>query len=260
MGGLQRRMPVTFWVYLVGALALAGIAPLAGFFSKDEILAAAAQTSPAIFVVLVASAFLTAFYMGRQIFMVFFGRSRTSAAGRATESGALITMPLAILALLSLLGGVLNLPGVLTLEHWLEQSLHINLAAPFTWWVALLSLGAALLGLLLAWVVYCRRTLGEPQAPDPLARPLGFLFTGLQRKWWVDEFYHAIIVRPYAWLADVLAVPVDQMIIDGAANGLANLAGWMARQWSRWQNGYVRTYAMFVLVGVVAIMLFIVLR
>ena len=98
MGGLRKRMPLTFWVYLAGALALMGIAPLSGFFSKDEILAAASQKNTAVFVLLIISAFLTAFYMGRQIFMIFFGKARSTAAGKAAESPLVVTLPLVVLA------------------------------------------------------------------------------------------------------------------------------------------------------------------
>ena len=111
MGGLRTRMPVTFWVYLAGALALSGIFPWAGFWSKDEILTGAIHRFPAIFWVLTLAAFLTAFYIGRQVWMVFFGQPRHPAAGNAKESPRIITIPLIILAVLATLGGALNLPG-----------------------------------------------------------------------------------------------------------------------------------------------------
>ncbi len=111
MGGLRKQMPVTFWLYLIGTLALAGIFPFAGFWSKDEILLDAARNFPAIYILLTIAAFLTAFYMGRQIWMVFFGKPRHAAAEHAEESPQVMTVPLMVLAALSLLGGALNLPG-----------------------------------------------------------------------------------------------------------------------------------------------------
>ncbi|MCA2003011.1 MAG: NADH-quinone oxidoreductase subunit L, partial [Chloroflexi bacterium] len=121
MGGLRSSMPVTFWLYIVGALALAGIFPFAGFWSKDEILLDARLHFPAVYWLLTIAAFFTAFYMGRQIWMVFFGKSRTEAAARAEESPKVMTVPLMVLAALSVLGGGLNLPfkGFHQLGHWL---------------------------------------------------------------------------------------------------------------------------------------------
>jgi NADH-quinone oxidoreductase subunit L len=252
MGGLQAKMPLTFWVYLIGALALAGIAPLAGFFSKDEILTAAQQVSLPVFVILLVSAFLTAFYMGRQVLMVFFGKPRSPSAGQATESSLLITLPLVMLAVLSVVGGALNLPGVLTLEHWLEHSLEGVLVVEFSWVVAIVST-------MLAWWVYGRRAAKASDA-DPLALSFKGLFTALERKWWVDELYHAMFVRPYNVMAEWTARVFDQGGIDGVVNGLGGLTNWLAQVGSRLQTGFVRTYALFVLLGVVAILSYLALR
>jgi NADH-quinone oxidoreductase subunit L len=259
MGGLQSRMPVTFWVYLAGALALSGIAPLAGFFSKDEILAAAVST-PAIFVLLLLAAFLTAFYMGRQILIVFFGKPRSQPAARATESPAIITGPLVVLAVLSVVGGALNLPGLAWLEQWLAHTVQNVLPGEFTWPVALGSLAVAVLGLVVAWLVYGRRSLGSPESPDPLELSLKGLFRAMQHKWWVDEAYHAIFVHPYEVLTRFLSQPVDLGVIDGAANGLAALSRRLAQAWSRVENGYVRSYALAIAVGLVLILGYLVLR
>ncbi|GAP15894.1 NADH dehydrogenase subunit L [Longilinea arvoryzae] len=257
MGGLRRRMPLTFWVYLIGALALAGVAPLAGFFSKDEILAAASRQAPAVFIVLVIAAFFTAFYMGRQVLMVFFGQPRSPAAGKAVESPALVTVPLVGLALLSIGGGALNLPGISTLETWLEHSLNGVRAGEFLLPVAAGSLGVALLGIGMAWWIYGRRPLADAKTPDPLARSLGPVYRGMERKWNVDELYHWILVRPYQALSAFLAGPVDQGLIDGLVNGIADLLAWLAGLVRRLQTGYVRTYAFAVLVGVVAVLAYL---
>jgi NADH-quinone oxidoreductase subunit L len=259
MGGLQSRMPLTFWVYLAGALALSGIAPLAGFFSKDEILAAAVHT-PAIFVLLVLAAFLTAFYMGRQILMVFFGKPRSQTAARASESPAIITGPLVVLAVLSVLGGALNLPGLAWLEQWLAHSVQNVLPGNFTWPVALGSLGVAVLGLVVAWLVYGRRSLGSPESPDPLEFSLNGLFNAVEHKWWVDEMYHAIFVHPYEMLTRFLSQPVDLGVIDGAANGLATVSRRLAQAWSRLENGFVRSYALAIAIGLALILGYLVLR
>lgn len=259
MGGLRERMPLTFWVYLVGALALAGIAPLAGFFSKDEILAAASVENLPVFIVLILSAFFTAFYMGRQLLLVFFGKGRSQAAEHAVESPPVVTIPLVILALLSAFGGGLNLPGSHWLESWLEHTFGAHKPAEFILPVALGSLGVAIVGFLIAWSIYGqRKTLSKAGSADPLSRLLGPVFHGMERKWWVDELYDAVIVRPYQAISRFFAGPVDQGLIDGIANGFGSLSCWAAGAWRKLQNGYVRSYALMILVGMVAILTYLV--
>jgi NADH-quinone oxidoreductase subunit L len=258
MGGLRKKMPVTFWVYVTGALALSGIAPLSGFFSKDEILVSAWQTHPAVFVVLAGAAFLTAFYMGRQLTMVFFGESRSSAAKNATESPLVVTLPLIILAVLSILGGLLNLPGVHTLESWFAHTIGEGEPSKFIWLVAGISFALALLGLGLAWIVYSRKSTKE--FVDPLKKALGPVFAGMERKWWVDEFYGALILNPYQAFAQFMAEPVDLGVIDRIGGGLAAGTHTLASGIRKLQNGFIRTYAFWMLLGLAAIMTYLFLR
>ncbi|MCX6055532.1 MAG: NADH-quinone oxidoreductase subunit L [Chloroflexi bacterium] len=258
MGGLRSKMPLTFWVYLIGALALSGIAPLAGFFSKDEILASAWRTQPVIFVILALAAFFTAFYMGRQLTLVFFGSPRSTAASKAEESPLLITLPLMILAALSVLGGALNLPGVLTLESWLSHTLGEGEGAHFVWWVAAISFLLALLGLGLSWIIYSRKP--EKGFVDPLKKKFGLVFTGMENKWWVDEFYSAILLTPFRAFAQFMAEPVDLGVIDRIGGGLAAGTRALAEGLRKLQNGYIRSYALLMLVGLVAIMTYLFLR
>jgi NADH-quinone oxidoreductase subunit L len=259
MGGLRSKMPVTFWVYLIGALALAGIAPLAGFFSKDEILVAASQKNVGVLVVLILAAFMTAFYMGRQVFMVFFGQTRTRAAGAASENGPLVLVPLVILAVLSVFGGALNLPGVLTLEKWLEHTIEAVRPSEFNGWLAGGSLVVALTGVFVAWLVYGRRPAVRPQTADPFQERLPGIFKPLSAKWWVDEFYQGTIVRGLRSLSDALAGPFDQGLIDGIVNGFGYLSRGAASVLRRLQTGFVRSYALMVLFGVVAILAYVVI-
>ncbi len=289
MGGLRKQMPVTFWVYLVGALALAGIFPLAGFWSKDEILADAFHKFPTVYWLLTIAAFLTAFYMGRQVWMVFFGKPRHAAAAHAEESPKVITVPLMILAALAIFGGALNLPGVHSLTLWLEHSIAGVEAGEFNFLVAGLSTGLALLAIALSWFIYGRRTLVAGQK-DPLKILLGPVFTVFERKYWVDEAYWAVFINRYVdisrFLADVidgrfwhdwfhekviagtynwlsrvvLDLRVDQQFIDAIANGLGNLTRSVSGGLRRLQNGFVRTYALAVLFGVVVIVGWILLK
>lgn len=237
MGGLRYRMKTTFWVYLIGALALAGIFPLAGFWSKDEILLEAMHLNPAVYWLLTIAAFFTAFYMTRQIVMVFFGEPRTEPAAHAEESPPVMTVPLIILAGLSVLGGALNLPYLHTFKKWLVSSLgevaHAaegaaeaanKVAAESSAWyllggldlrVALISTFLALLAIALGWWMYTRRYQALQQLPlakrpdDPMRSLIGPIFTVLENKYWFDELYNLILVNRYVDLARFLAQKVD---------------------------------------------------
>ncbi len=202
MGGLRGKMPLTFAVYLVGALALAGIVPLSGFFSKDEILTAASHFPP-IFIILGISALLTAFYMTRQIYLVFFGRGHSHSAEHAAESGAIITIPLIILAALSVVGGELNVFPSYHLEHWLEHTLegiHPSLMVP---WVMIVSSLLAISGIVFGVLLYRRHVHETALQVDPLRRVIGPLFSTLQRRWF-DRVYQAVFVGPYFAVSDWL--------------------------------------------------------
>jgi NADH-quinone oxidoreductase subunit L len=289
MGGLRNTMPTTFWLYMIGTLALAGIFPFAGFWSKDEILADAFNEGfTLISVLLTIAAFFTAFYMGRQIWMVFFGEPRHAAAAHAEESPRVITVPLMILAFLSLVGGALNLPGVHTLTTWLEHTIEVH-AGEFVWSVAIISTLLALAAIYISWLIYGRDPLKAGEI-DPLKRRLGAFFTVLENKWYVDELYHAIIVTPfvkisqfladvidwrfwhdwfhetaiagtYNWLSNIaLNRYADQQGIDAAANGLGNVTQWLSATLRKIQNGFVRSYALSVLLGVVLIIGYLIFK
>ena len=291
MGGLRKTMPVTFWLYMIGTLALAGIVPFAGFWSKDEILLDASLHYPAVYGLLTVAAFLTAFYMGRQVWMVFFGEARHEASAHAEESKPIITVPLMVLAALSLLGGGLNLPfeGFHNLGHWLEYTLHEVEALPLDLQVAGVSTALALLAILFSWFLYGRNPLKAGQI-DPLKKPLGFLFTGMENKWFVDEGYFAVVINPFKWLSQFLAdvidwrfwhdfvhdtiiagtynwlsnialnVYADQKGIDAFANWLGTATQWLSGTMRKVQNGFVRSYALSVLLGVVFIIGYLILK
>lgn len=258
MGGLRKKMPITFWVYLAGALALSGIAPLAGFFSKDEILASAWQSQPAVFVVLALAALFTAFYMGRQVTLVFFGAPRSEAADHASESKLVVTLPLIILSALSVLGGLLNLPGLHTLETWLAHTLGEGETGHFIWLVAGISLLLAFAGLGLGWLIYSRKA--EKPYTDPLKKALGPLYAGMEKKWWVDEFYTALILNPYKAFAQFMSEPVDLGLIDRIGGGLAAGTRALAEGLRKFENGYVRSYGLLMLLGLAAILTWIFLK
>ncbi|HJS29788.1 MAG TPA: NADH-quinone oxidoreductase subunit L [Anaerolineales bacterium] len=288
MGGIRRRMPVTFWVYLIGSLALAGLPPLAGFFSKDEILAELSELNVLVYLLLTVAAFFTAVYVGRQVVMVFTGKPRSEAAAGALESPWLMTVPLIALAALTVLGGGLNFPGFHFLGAFLEHTLEEVHIAEFNLRVAVISTLLAAAGLGLGWLVYGRRPL-EAGEPDPLRKRLGRVYRLLENKYWVDEIYQAVFARPYTglsrYLADVvdwrflhnwlhdsvlaagynrfsvfLANAFDLGVIDRTANGIADGTKGLAARLRVIQTGYVRNYALAVFIGVVILVSYLVLR
>jgi NADH-quinone oxidoreductase subunit L len=199
-----------------------------------------------------------------------------------------MTVPLMVLAVLSIIGGALNLPGVHTFAEWLEHTIEVH-AGEFLWSVAIISTILALLGIWISWLIYGRNPLKAGQ-PDPLKERLGPVFTGMENKWYVDELYQAIIITPFVkssqFLADVIdwrfwhdwfheTVIVgtynwvshivlnryaDQRGIDAFANGLATVTQWLSATMRKVQNGFVRSYALSVLLGVVLIVGYLILK
>ena len=269
MGGLARYMPWTATLMWIATLAIAGIPPLAGFFSKDEILGAAfAQGAgrPVWYVFWgmgLAAALLTAFYMTRLMLYTFHGPNRTGDREREQlhEAPPLMTAPLVVLGILTVLGGALNIPplfgGGARLAHWLAPVTAAALAptaeaSPATEWALV---GAAVLVAALGIVGAFRLLKPETLAPARLAPPERGLGRLLWKKWYVDELYDAILVRPVLWLSrEVLWKVVDMRLVDGLlVNGTAAASralGWVG---SRLQTGEVGVYVVLFVVGVLAV-------
>lgn len=302
MGGLRTRMPVTFITFLIGGLALAGFPFItAGFWSKDEIFADAYfkgfvqgnWLGTLVFVVLVATALLTAFYTARQIAMTFFGKPRTAAAANATESVPSITFPLIVLAVFALFFGFINVPhdfpvfGSLVGQgaSWLHDflgSMLLEKEEPLAFNVVpvLFSIAVALGGLGLGFLAYRGRTL-EAGVTDPVER-LGGLFTFLNRRWYWDELYRIMFINPLQWIADNYSRIVDEGVIDrileggyrlGARvtsgfaefdrvviTGTSNAIGRFFRSLGDWgrelQSGQVQNYLLSGLIMAIAILVF----
>tara|TARA_B100000029_G_scaffold273629_1_gene268395 strand:- start:13059 stop:15065 length:2007 start_codon:yes stop_codon:yes gene_type:complete len=292
MGGLKDKMKITFGVYVVGAIALAGIFPLSGFWSKDEILADAWHVGMVeghwhgmtVYILLALAAVITAFYMTRQIILVFFGSSRSAAANHAAENPPTMTVPLIGLAILSIVGGGINLPWSHTLGSWLEHTHHFFHGIDFNLTVALTSTALAVASIFVGFIVYYRRPLESSTAPDPLMSVLGPSLKFFYNKWYIDELYGTTFVRLYEWKARFLAFKVDrdfwhdfvhnQIILksfknvsgtlsgpvdrlginkffDGLAYSVHNIAVKVLRPV---QTGYVRNYALGVMLGVVMVL------
>jgi NADH:ubiquinone oxidoreductase subunit 5 (subunit L)/multisubunit Na+/H+ antiporter MnhA subunit len=315
MGGLSKRMPITYWTYLFGTIALAGIWPFAGFWSKDEILADAwlvgfdkgeLKGFLVLGLLLIAAGF-TAFYMWRQIEMVFHGEPRTEAAAEAPESAPSMVIPLVILAFFALFIGFVNIPsgigfpftlgfegtlGLHALGDFLEYSIFKKafVLPPFTPLIALTALGAGIGAIILARSIYGGTKAIDENGKDPLqAEPsTGMVWNVAHARMYWDEIYFALIINPYIRVADFLANvidwrflhdyfhdsvivrgyrsmgellsrPFDLGIIDGSVNGVGRVITWISGSLRRVQTGYVRTYAVALLLGVVAVILLMLL-
>ncbi len=243
MGGLSSRMRLTFLTMAVGTLAIAGVPPFSGFFSKDEVLWGAWEAAPPLAVIGLLVAFLTAFYTGRLLFLTFLGECRAGEDVRhhIHESPAVMTLPLVVLAVLACAGGFLDVPGLVGGEG---RHAHPPLA------FMLLATALAAGGLALAWVLYVRR----PGLPSLVAGRLGAVYPLVRDKFRVDEFYDATVVRPVFALADVSAAHIDPQLIDGAVNGAARVVAATSSAWRRVQTGNVQHYALSFLAGALALL------
>jgi NADH-quinone oxidoreductase subunit L len=303
MGGLRTKIPWTFWTMTAGTFAIAGIPPLAGFFSKDEILWQASRVSLIYWGVGIFTAFLTSFYMFRQWFITFFGEYRGESHGEhghashghdshgddhghghggVHESPALMLGPLVVLAILSVVGGWVGIGN--RFENFLAPVFHSTAtispdsfdaptssaastpaeslnAAPkseeseksteflFTG----ISVGAGVLGFLLAWQLYYRR----PELPAEIAGKLGGLYYTVLNKYYVDEVYAAVIVKPLiAFSSAVLWQGIDHGIIDATVDGAAEGAREASDSMRHMQSGNIRSYAGWVAAGAACIIVF----
>jgi NADH-quinone oxidoreductase subunit L len=283
MGGLKRYLPITWITMWIGTLAISGVWPFAGFFSKDEIIWQTAARAVGVYepwfrffwMLAFAAAIMTAFYMTRLMVMTFHGQNRTGEGERAHlhEVSPVMWVPLAILAVLSIFGGWINVPepiahmpvlGWLPSSEWLHHWLHpvtesadavfaanigeLGHASPFgggeAFWAALSFMVAMIVIAATAWILTRRHYLPADRALP--ARGFGRV---LYNKWYVDEFYDAVIIRPIVGTSRLLWRFVDQGVIDGAVNGLGYASrafGWVG---SRLQTGQLNTYAFAAVLG-----------
>jgi NADH-quinone oxidoreductase subunit L len=272
MGGLRRKMRRTYWTFVVGALALAGFPLTAGFFSKDEILAKAFEFSPILWAVGLLTALLTAFYTFRALFIAFLGKPRDEMLfDHAHESPGVMTWPLIILAVLAALGGLLGLPHILGVDHilegWLQpafmglgaeeaESVHHGLSLGLEWGLLGVSSVVAVLGIGLAYWFY----VVNPNIPASLAVRFKPIFRLLANKYYIDNLYDAIFVRPGKELARFLARGIDQVVIDGVVDGGARLIAQGGAWLGRLQTGYIRHYALAIFLGVIVVVAYFFLQ
>ena len=250
LGGLGSKMKITAWTFGIGALALSGIPPFSGFWSKDAILTAAWEGHKGLFVIGLIAAFFTAFYMSRLFFLVFTGKSE--AAKDAHESPATMTIPLVLLAILAVVAGFVFTPFNSWFGTWLEGTEteeHANVI------VMILSTVVGLLGIGLGWLIYRQKSISR----DAIASSAPWLTKLLVNKYYIDEVYQVIIVAPLRAIGLALSA-FDQWIVDGIVRGVAGLTVLTGRTSTRMQNGQVQTYGLITLLGCVILILGIVGR
>ena len=256
MGGLKSKLPITHITFLIGCIAIAGVPPFSGFFSKDEILAAAYAKNPIYWFLGLIGAAMTAFYMFRLYATTFLGQFRgtEAQASHLHESPVSMTIPLIILAVLSAFGGAMGVPEILGGHHWLGQHLSsiigaehaLHLSHTTEWILMGSSVTIALLALLIAISKYSKQADGEPQTA---------LGKFLYNKWLVDELYEKAIVQPLNRFAGFLKEVVEKNVIDGVVNGTGKIVQYGARQTRLIQSGQVGYYILFMVLSIVLLFL-----
>jgi NADH-quinone oxidoreductase subunit L len=285
MGELRALMPVTAVTFLFAWLAIGGVPPLAGFWAKGSVLIGAYGKSPVLYVFGAITAVLTAYYMGREYFLVFDGTRRWEEAGatdlhHASSGGSggsgetggagtepatghgvhphdpvwMMRLPLYVLAFCAILGGLVNLPFLPFLDRWLRPVFGSNLIAPH-WSVAKQVLFGvvdgvlAVVGVSVAWSLW--RTVSDRPAAEPVF---------LQRAWLIDFSYDRVLARGSTMLAVFSSAVIDNKVIDGVVNGTATLMRVTGSKLRRVQTGYVRNYALGIVAGLVIIFAFLLAR
>ncbi len=260
MGALKPHMPRTYWTFLIATLAISGIFPFAGFFSKDEILwKALTQGGFGFWLIGAIGAFMTATYMLRAVYMTFHGNSRVDphVAQHLHESPGMMTVPLIILAVLSTIGGFIGFPIV---EGWnkfdeflapvfskgavAEAGHH---AVGFEVTMMIVSIVIAVLGITLAYKMYIK----NPQLPDRVAERYKPLYSMVANKYWVDEIYDWVFVGPLIRFSVFLWRIIDNILVDGTVNGVGALVRGGSEIFKRLQTGNIQSYALSILVGIV---------
>ncbi|MBS1501238.1 MAG: NADH-quinone oxidoreductase subunit L [Bacteroidetes bacterium] len=266
MGGLKGKLKITFITMLVGTLAISGIPPFAGFFSKDEILGQAFVHSTTMYVIGVVTAMFTSFYMFRMLYLTFYGKFRGTAEQEhhIHESPPTMTIPLIVLAILSLVGGFIGVPESLGGHHWLEHFLapvfepsakvlpHASSAASTEIILMVASVTGAVLALIYAYVRYVKN--GHVPVKDGEDRPA--LASLSYHKFYIDEIYDWLIRKPLDALSVFFYKVVDLLAIDGFVNGLGKVTVGASKSFRLLQAGSVGFYIFMMVIGIIAALIY----
>lgn len=258
MGGLKSKLPLTHITFLAGTLAIAGIPPFAGFFSKDEILAKTWEHSPLMFAVLALTSLITAVYMFRLYFLVFHGKFRGTVQQETHlhESPSSMTIPLVILAILSTMGGFMGMPAIFHQPHFFADFLrpvtniaagHEGISHTFEWGL-IISFVVMLSLIILAVYNYYVKNNHQPEADDSQLRGIPRL---LSAKYYVDEIYAALITRPLDKLSAFTYTYIENGLIDGIVNGTGKTLNGVSSSLRKIQNGHIGTYVFGMVLGII---------
>lgn len=266
MGGLKSYIPVTHITFLIGTLAISGFPLLSGFYSKDEILAHALSHGTWLYIALMISVAMTAIYMFRMYFLVFFGsfRGTQDQANHLHESPISMTLPLIVLAVLSILGGVLNLPGIFLHKgtHWLSHYLEHNtrglelvhtehLSSSQALILMTVAVAMTLVILILSYIVYVKK---ETTAKED-SQLSGWEKLSANKLYW-DEAYNFLFVRPVTWLSDKVYAWIEIPVIYGSVMGIAKGIGRTGDLVRKWQSGVVSSYLLWMVTGVIGLVVY----
>jgi NADH-quinone oxidoreductase subunit L len=262
MGDLKKHIPITYWTFMIATLALCGIFPFAGFFSKDEILFHSLVDGHMLYWgIATAAAFVTAFYMFRAVFMVFYGESRVDhhVAHHIHESPRIMTIPLMILAVGSAFVGLVGIPiikGAHVFKDFLAPSIiysggHHEAHYPVSFEVGLMifSMLVAFAGIFTAYRLYIR----QPDLPGFLAQKYRIAYELIFNKYYVDEIYDMAVVEPIKDGSNFLWTGVDVQVVDGAVNGSAGVVAWLSAHFRKLETGFLQNYALAIVLGVALI-------
>ncbi len=259
MGGLKKYMPITYWTFMLATLAIAGIFPFAGFFSKDEILFHSLVSGHTLFWgIATVAAFITAFYMFRAVFMTFHGDEKFDHHHvHPHESPSLMTVPLMILAGLAVVGGLVGFPiieGANRFKEFLAPAItplvhEVHSPVWFEITMMAFSMAVAIAGIYMAYKFYMKR----PELPEKVTEQIPLIYDLVYHKYYVDEIYDAAVVEPIKNGSEFLWHGVDETVIDGAVNGSATTVGWLSSQLRKLETGFVQSYALAILIGAVLV-------
>jgi NADH-quinone oxidoreductase subunit L len=265
MGDLKKYLPVTFWTFIIATLAISGIPPFAGFFSKDEILAHAYERSPLLWGLGLIGALMTTFYMFRLVFLTFFGgfRGNEHQKSHLHESPMVMTVPLMVLALLSVVGGFIGIPEVLHGGNFLKEFLSpvikssLNLPAEILshsteMGLMIASVAAVLIVIGIAWFIYVSKHTLPQKEEETLSAPHKILYG----KYFIDEIYQVLIVKPVYWLShtfySVLEIKGIDRVVNGVGKGINRGSGFLRFS----QPGNMNYYLLMMVAGIIAILVF----
>ena len=266
MGGLWKHLPITGKTMALGTLAISGFPFLSGFFSKDEILAHTYEHSPVLWFFGMLTSMLTAFYMFRLFFLTFFGKFRGTheQEHHLHESPASMTIPLIVLAVLSVAGGLLGLPEFWHQTNWISEHLSpiIMHKSPSTlphdteWMLMGIATLSALTIIYIAYVIYMQRNI----RPLPEGAKMPFIQKVIYNKYYVDELYNAIIRKPLDAISAILHKYVDEQVIDGIVNGVGSTVNGISSVVRKAQTGHIGVYIFSMVIGIVLILFFTLIK